>query len=144
MPKWASRSFKGERDYCKALQAFKMILYNYELLNARQSDYAKVCMRIAWIYRFMKNEEENEKKFLEYALKYYQGAYEGERFPIDQLDEFTCAYIIGELYLRLDNYPEAFNWFSKIISDKRAKDNNPDLVSKVKDRMYDAKEMSVK
>ncbi|PNT92794.1 DUF2225 domain-containing protein [Clostridium thermosuccinogenes] len=121
-PRWTKRSFSGERTVDGALEAFKLALYNLQVRNAPCSEFAKVCLRIAWLYRF-KGDKEKERQFLEFSLKNYYDAYQNERFPLDKLDEFTCIYLIAELNRRLDEYEEALKWFSKLISSPEARKN---------------------
>lgn len=121
--RWKSRSFEGERDVDAALEAFKLILINNQIRGAKPGDMAKVCMRIAWLYRFKEGEEEKELEFLKYALKYYIDIYEKEKFPVDKLDEQTCIYMIAELNNRVGNYKESVKWFSRLISSPDARKN---------------------
>ena len=100
-PKWTKRSFEGERNVDAAIEAFKLVLYNHQLRSAKASEMAKVCMRIAWLYRI--KEDPREHDFIKFALKYYTETYEKERFPADKLDENTCMYMIGELNRRACN-----------------------------------------
>lgn len=139
MPRWKKRSLSGERTVEAAIEAFKLALYNLHIRNAKNSELAKVCIRLAWLYRI--SEEQKEKEFLEFALRNYTAAYENEHFPVDKLDEFTCMYMIGELHRRTGNGEEAVKWFSRIISSPGARSNRK-LLEKtreqydlVKDRM---------
>lgn len=120
-PHWSQRSYSGERSIDSALEAFKLALYSLQVRGAKSSELAKLCIRIAWLYR-MKNSEK-EKDFLSFALRSYQEAYEKERFPVDKLDEFTCLYMIAELNRRLENFDEAQKWFSKLTSSNDARKN---------------------
>lgn len=120
-PRWKKRSFAGERTVETAIETFKLALYNLHVRNAKNSELAKVCIRLAWLYRLEDSPKENE--FLEFALRSYVAAYENERFPVDKLDEFTCMYMIGELYRRMNNLEEAVKWFSRIISSPDARSN---------------------
>jgi uncharacterized protein (DUF2225 family) len=124
--KWNKRSFSEERTIETAIDALKLVLLNLNVRNAKSSDFAKVCMRIAWLYRF-KNDTK-EKEFIQFALDKYMQAYETERFPIDKLDEFTCIYMIAELNRRLSNYDESLKWFSKLISSPNARENKKLLI----------------
>jgi len=130
-PKWKKRSYSGERDIDNAIETFKLLLYNLQLRKAESSDYAKVCIRIAWLYRLKKDEK--EKEFIGHALKYYREAYEKERFPIDKLDENTCLYMIGELNRRVGNYEEAVKWLSRLISSPDAR-RNPALIETAREQ----------
>lgn len=72
------RNFTGVRSAEKALEAFKLALYNAQMIDSKPSDYTKICMRIAWLYRILKDERED--KFLKYALKFYYEVYEKKIF----------------------------------------------------------------
>ena len=134
---WASRSFSGERTIDTAIETFKLALLNYKVRNGKNSDIARICLRIAWLYR-SKNDTK-ELDFLNFAVEAYRTAYEKERFPIDRLDEYTCMYIIGELYRRLDKYEDCLQWFSKVISSSGAK-NVPNLLDMTRDQIQLAKD----
>lgn len=120
-PKWKRRSFTGERDVDKAIEAFMLALYNAHLIKAKAFETAKICMRIAWLYRIQSNPR--EKEFLAYALKNYNDVFENERLPVGKFDESMCMYMIAELNRRTDNYEEAIKWFSRIISSPEARKN---------------------
>lgn len=114
-PKWTCRSFCGERDVHQALDAFKIVLYNLMVREASSYEFGKVCLRIAWLYRYMEQEDE-ECRFLKFAHDYYKKAFTSEHTPGDKLDQYSCMYIVGELARRLKNYEEAISWFGRLIS----------------------------
>ncbi|AGC68328.1 hypothetical protein Cst_c13370 [Thermoclostridium stercorarium subsp. stercorarium DSM 8532] len=123
-PNWTSREFTGERNYEKALEAFKLVLYNLQVREAPYSEFAKICLRIAWIYRYMGNQGE-EERFLKYAYDYYKKVYTRENLKDSSMDEYTCMYMIGVLAKKLNLISEAKLWFSRLISfsiDPREKD----------------------
>lgn len=136
-PKWKQRSFEGERTVEAALEAFKLVLLNHQIRGSKASDLAKVCMRIAWLYRFKGDEKEHE--FIKYALKYYKETYEKERFPVDRLDECTCLYMIGELCYRAESYEDSVKWFSRLIGSAEAR-KNPALIEAARDQFQLVKE----
>jgi len=114
-PKWTSRPFSGERDIRQALDAFKIVLYNLQVREAVPSEFAKVCLRIAWLYRYC-GETVNEHRFLKFAYDYYQQAFNVEHLGNDKPDEYTMMFIIGELARRLEYNEDAMFWFGKIIT----------------------------
>lgn len=124
-PKWKKRSYSGERDLDNAIETFKLVLLNMQARNAKSSEYAKIALRLAWLYRMKQDEKEIE--FLKHALKHYSEAYEKERFPVEKLDENTCLFMIGELSRRVGNYEEAVKWLSRLISSPDAR-RNPALM----------------
>ena len=120
-PRWNKRSFAGDRTLENAIEAFKIALLNLQVRKAKPGETAKICLRIAWLYRFGKDEK--EKDFLKYALKNYMETYEKENFPVDKLDENTCMYMIGELHRRVGNYEDSVKWFSRLIGSPQARQN---------------------
>jgi uncharacterized protein (DUF2225 family) len=128
---WTKRSFVGERDADKAIEAFKLALLTLNVRNAKSSELAKVCLRIAWLYRFKGDPKEIE--FLNFALNSYNDAYQKERFPLDKLDEFTCMYIIAELFRRVGKLDDAVLWFSRLVASPEAR-RNPKLIDMARDQ----------
>jgi uncharacterized protein (DUF2225 family) len=121
MPRWTKRDFFGERDINKAIEAYKLALLNLQMRKAKNSELAKVCLRVAWLYRFLNDKK--EEVFLKYALDSYNEAFKTENLPSEGLDEQTCIYMIGELSRRLGMNQEALKWFYMVISnDKRPQD----------------------
>ncbi len=135
--RWTKRSFSGERTLDTAIEAFKLALYNMHLRKAKGSELAKICIRIAWLFR-LKNDEK-EMDFLKFALKGYSEAYERENFPVEKLDEFTCLYMIGELNRRIGNLDESVKWFSRLIGSPEAR-KNPKLIDMAREQFQAVKE----
>jgi len=138
MPRWKKHSLGGVRNEDTAIEAFKLVLISHQYRGVKAIEMAKVCIRIAWMYRF-KGDEAEEKKFLGYALEYYVRAYENERLPGDKSDECTCMYMIGELYFRTGNYDEAVKWFSRLIGSEEAR-KKPALIEAAREQFQLVKE----
>lgn len=136
-PRWNKRSFAGERTVDSALEAFKLALLNLQIRKAKSSEIARICLRIAWLYRI--NKDEREKDFLQFALKHYNDTYQRETFPVDKLDEYTCLYIIAELFRRVGNYDEAVKWFSRLVGSPEAR-KNASLIEAAREQFHLAKE----
>jgi len=136
-PHWRARSFTGERDYQKAIEAYKLVIVSSKYLQAKSSTLAKISMRMAWIYRL--ENDPKEMDYLAFALKYYADAYEKESFPIAKMDESTCMYMIGELNRRLGNIDEAVKWFSKVLNSPEAR-KKPTLIESTREQYQLIKE----
>ena len=136
-PRWTKRSLAGERSVENGIEAFKLALLNLNVKKAKASEIARICIRIAWLYRL--NKDEREKEFLKFALRNYMEAYEKESFPADKLDESTCMYMIGELHRRTENYEEAIKWLSRLVSSPQAR-RNAKLLESARDQYQLAKE----
>jgi uncharacterized protein (DUF2225 family) len=142
-PKWTSRDFTGERDVEKALEAFKIVLYNLQVRGAPLSETGKICLRIAWMYRY-KGEWVNEFKYLKHSFNYYKKSYSQEYLSNGRLDEYTLMYILGELARRLELYDEAMQWFGKLVSasanPKEKSKIQPRLIEMTKDQIHITRE----
>ncbi|MCX7709648.1 MAG: DUF2225 domain-containing protein [Clostridia bacterium] len=136
-PKWHQRSFAGERSIENSIEAFKIALLNLQVRKAKASELAKVCIRIAWLYRIAKDEK--EKDFMKFALKGYTETFEKENFPVDKLDENTCLYMIGELNRRVGNLDDSIKWFSRLIGSPQGR-QNPKLIEAAREQFQLAKE----
>lgn len=136
-PFWKSRKFNGERNIDSALEAFKLALYNLQMIGAKSSDLAKVCIRIAWLYRLKKDEREFD--FLRFALKFYIETFDKEKFPIKKFDEYTCMYLIGELSRRIGQVDEAVLWFNKLMTSPMAR-TKKNLIESAREQYFIAKE----
>jgi len=139
--RWNKRGYLGERNIDSAIETFKLALYNLQIRKAKAVEISKVCLRLAWLYRY-KNDEK-EKDFLKFALNSYTDIYMKEKLPIDKLDESTCMYMIAELNRRLENFDESVQWFSKVVSSPSAR-NNPSLIEMARDQFQIAKQQMKK
>ncbi len=132
-PKWQSKSYPDVYDVNIAIERFKLALLNYYVTDAKASKKAMNCLKLAWMYRLLKDTE-NELTFLKQALEGFNSAYFNEPFPLYNMDKFTSMYIIGELNRRLGNNDESLKWFSQIIT-------SPSAHSKLKDRSRDQRDL---
>jgi len=113
--KWVQRDFSGERTWEKALEAYKIALLNLNYREAYKSEIAKICIRIAWLYRYA-GDKELEGRYLHHALNHYKDAYQGEDLSESKMDEFVSLFIIGELSKRVGLYEQSQQWFSRLIT----------------------------
>jgi hypothetical protein len=135
-PNWTSRDYGGERTLEQALECYKLALLCAQLKRDKPSELAALCLRIAWLYRFSQDEQE-ERRFLQAALDEYVAAY--ERQTDNNVNEMNLLYIIGELYRRLGNAAQAVQWFSRVVNHKD-RENNPLLISMAREGWQSIKE----
>lgn len=132
-----SRSFCGERTVNDALDSFKIALFMANSRAAKDSIIAGLSLKLAWIYREMKDAKEID--FLGHALEHYKEAYDKEILPLGNLDEMSVQYLLGELSRRLNKFKDAVFWFSKAVSNpERA--NNPRIEKLSREQWIIAKE----
>lgn len=125
-----------QRNIQDALTAYKFALYAATILEENDLIIANLGLRIAWLYRYLKDEQE-EKRFLKNVLDLYIEIYETQNLDRLSMDKYMLIYLIGELYGRLGEYEKTVRWFSFIIEDKKA---TPRILKLTKDRWYDFKE----
>lgn len=112
--KWKCKEYAPIYDVEIAIQRYKLALLNYCAIKSKSSKKAMTCLKIAWMYRILENNE-NENKFLKNALIGFEEAFFNESFPIYGLDKFSCMYLIGEINRRVGNNKEALKWFGQVL-----------------------------
>ncbi|HRS21557.1 MAG TPA: DUF2225 domain-containing protein [Clostridia bacterium] len=115
------RSFCDQRSLDDAIASYKLAIYTAELRKANASVLAGLCLKLAWLYRFKGDKQ--EELFLEYSLRNYLDAYDKESFPIGNLNEISMMYLLGELSRRLGKLSEAITWFGRAAANPEKKEN---------------------
>ncbi|QZY57376.1 DUF2225 domain-containing protein [Crassaminicella profunda] len=118
-PKWIQRDFGNERNVYKAIEAYKLALLSGQLINQKKGILATICLRLAWLYRYIDGEREID--FIEHAVNCFEEAFRYEPLPIGNLDEVSLVYLLGELNRRLKKYDEAIDWFNRAVSNRAIK-----------------------
>lgn len=113
-PKFKAKVYPDEYDVDIAIERYKLALLNSVVKNSKMSERAYTCLKLGWMYR-LKEDSENELKFLEQALVGFREAFSKEPFPICGMDTYTLVYLLGELSRRLGHLEDALKWFGKVI-----------------------------
>lgn len=136
--RWTKRDFGQVRDIHQALDAIKLAILAGSLKKEKNTILAGLCLRLAWLYRY-ENNLEQEKRFLSLAVDSYQQAFVHSDFVGTSMSELQVLFMIGELNRRLGQYTNAVTYFSKIIQHKDAKDE-PKIVNKAREQWKTAME----
>ncbi|NHN33493.1 DUF2225 domain-containing protein [Paenibacillus agricola] len=112
---WTYKDYGNERTWDEAMHTYKLALICAQLRNEKGRVIAGLLHHIAWLYRY-KNDEAQEKRFLQFALDAYTTVLESETA---ELNNARLMYLMGELNRRLKNYAPAVKWFARVINDKR-------------------------
>lgn len=115
------RDFCGIRTHKDALDSFKIALYTANIKKARKSILAGLALKTAWMYRYIK--DDNELVFLKMALEYYKEAFDTESFSDNGIDELTVIYLIGEISRRVGMHEESLEWFNRLVNHPRRDTN---------------------
>lgn len=113
-PKFIPKTYPDLYDVDIAIERFKLALLNSVVKKGKSSEKAYLCLKLSWFYR-LKNEEKEEKRFIEQSLIGFKEAYEKETFPIYGMDKFALIYLIGELSRRIGKNDEALRWLSMVL-----------------------------
>lgn len=108
-----SIAYDGARDIDLAVRSFKLAIYFAQLVNEKHFVLARICHRLAWIYRGVGNTEE-EMRFLALACTEYEQSYIYTDFNSEIVPEILILYSIGELNRRLGKHSEAVKYFSTV------------------------------
>lgn len=119
-----------------AIERFKLAIYNAMVRQADNSELAMLCLKTAWTYRSIEDEN-NEIRYLAEARKYFEKAFLTEDPPVFGMDSPTQMYLIGELSRRTGDLQKALKWFGEVLISTNAK---PAL----KDKTRDLKDLTVK
>ncbi len=115
---WTFRDFGGERTWKEAMLTYKLALICAQNKNESERVISGILHHIAWLYRY-ENNEEQENRFLTYALESYIRVFEIEGA---ELNNARLMYLIGEINRRLKQYNEAVKWFARVVNDKKIMD----------------------
>ncbi|NMB35823.1 MAG: DUF2225 domain-containing protein [Firmicutes bacterium] len=118
----------GPRSVEKAITAYQTALRCALLGGERDTIIAGLYLHLAWFNRFRKDRDE-ELKFLERAMEYYEKAIGSDR---NLEDVATIFYLIGEISNRLGDDRKAVKFFAHIVHDKEI--NNPNIIRMARER----------
>lgn len=113
--KWKKRSFGGVRDLDEAIEAYKLALINGNLLKASNLEIGNILLNLGWLYR-LKNEEENEYRFLTLCRDKFIDAYNLESLAGTNMDDSKLSYLIGELSRRINDKEKSILWFNTCMN----------------------------
>ena len=144
--------------YEEAINRHKLALYNTIVKSGKNSEKAYTCLKIAWLYRGMKenvpSDADNKEAFIQACDKYekemIQNAFDGfmvarakENFPICGMDIVTFDYLVADLAVRVEKYDIAEKFLSGVITSRtansRLKEKARDLRDTIKAKMHKEK-----
>lgn len=130
--RFVRRSYNGERTVFQALEAYKLALVCGNLKKEKNVVLAGLAMRIAWLYRSLSNEGQ-EQRFMKMARDYYIASYTTGDYSSTQMSEFRVSYMIGELSRRIGDIEEATRSFSHIL-EQQSTCLEPQIIAKTKEQ----------
>lgn len=114
--KWTRKEFGSTRQPLEAIVSYKLAIFAAELTEQPHAVKAGLYLRLAWLYRFEENTDE-EIRFIRMAVEEYEQSYihsdymRGDK----EMSEVRLLYLIGELHRRLGHFDQAIRYFGKAL-----------------------------
>jgi len=106
--------YRSARDFDQAVKTHKLAIYSAQVVGEKHIVFAKLCLRLAWLYRGIEDKVE-ENRFLQLATAEYEQSYIHSDFNPESMPEIAVLYMIGELNRKLGNYNEAVRYFATVV-----------------------------
>lgn len=132
---WKGRDFSNERSIELAVEAYKLALMSGALKQEKSIVLAGICLRLAWLYRLLDDDNKQEERFMKIAYEKYQDSYIESDYIGTQMTEMRLLYLTGELSRRLGLRAESVKYFSKVINHKN-RSTETKLVEMARDQWY--------
>lgn len=132
-------------SYDDAIVRHKLAVLCSVIKNAKNSERAYTCLKLAWIIRAyretlpadspkQKSLREDEKECLANAYEGFCLAISNEDYPIVSMDENTIQYILADIARQLGRYEESARLLAKVLISKTIK-------KRLKEQALDLKEL---
>jgi len=128
--------YSNPRTFGEVLRAYELLHENFSYVRTSSEQYAKFWLRLSWLYSDAGMTELYEQASRK-ALEYYKDIYFNSRTTSAEQEARLCL-IMGELYLRLKNYPEAIQFYRKAIMHRGG---NPVVNRQAEDRLAELKKL---
>lgn len=113
-------NFAGERTCEQAIATYKLAIFFAEMGGIISSRLASLYLKLAWLYREAEQSAE-ELVVLDKARIHYEQAFLTENTPFGNMTQLTLEYLIGELFRRTGQLPQALNYLGKVVANPQAK-----------------------
>ncbi|KAF0821886.1 DUF2225 domain-containing protein [Cytobacillus firmus] len=135
---WIPQDYCQDRSIIDAVNTYKLAIYCGTLKREKHIVMAGLHVRLAWLYRNMKNDIQ-EQRFLKLSLKEYLDSYMSDDFKGSSISETRIFYLIGELSRRTHQSEQAVKYFSKVI-ELQNRSTEPKLIEMARERWYEMRQ----
>ena len=124
--------FVEVRQVPDAVAAFKLAIFYAEMTDQPLVKRAGMYLELAWIYRYSA-EKEKEMEMLQKAAELYDRSLMTERFPQNGMSDDLAMYLVGAIYVRMEDYEKATQYISRLIGDQGLRDRDLRLYKQSRD-----------
>jgi len=135
---WVPHEFGQKRNLADAIKTLQLAAYCGTLKREKHITMAGIYVRIAWLYRSLQNDEQ-EQRFLNLATKAYLDSYLNDDYRGTQVSDIKILYLIGELSRRSNQTEQAVKFFSKVI-EQQSRAVETAIVDMARERWYEIRE----
>lgn len=121
LPTLTPLPYKEERKLEDAYETFLRAIAISKELKAKPSTLAGLYLRLSWLCR-VEGDQEKDEQALQEASNLYNESLMTERYPIDQMTDNMVIYLLGAISYRLGDLESATQALSRVISDKRVRE----------------------
>lgn len=111
---WVTQDYGKNRTPIQAINSYKLAAYCGELKREKKVTTAGFYLRIAWLYRKLKNTNQ-EQRFMKFAVEEYVQSYLNSDFHGTQMSEIKIMYLIAQLSYQIGENEQAVMYLSKVI-----------------------------
>ena len=123
--------FSEERTVEEAAQITEIAVLFCEMTDRSASRRANLLMKIAWIYRYAENKEQ-EKIYLEKAAEMYEESLKTERAYAGHITGNTIVYLLSAIYFLTGHYSKSISNLSRLVSDLNLKTQEPRIYDRAR------------
>ena len=124
--------FVEVRQVPDAVAAFKLAIFYAEMTDQPLAKRAGMYLELAWIYRYSA-EKDKEMEMLQTAAELYDKSLMTERYPQNGMSDDLALYLVGAIYLRMQDYDKATQYISRLIGDQGLRERDARLYKRARD-----------
>lgn len=136
-----ANGYNEERTTAEAVSLTEMAILFCEMTDKSPSREGSLYLKIAWIYRYA-GDKENEKTNLIKAAEFYAKALQTERAYAGNLSANGVLYLVSAIYFMAEDYENAATYLSRIMSDQSFRAQDPKLYQKARDLWQDIRSLT--
>lgn len=137
--RWVPHDYSSKRTIQQAVQTAKLAIYCATLKKEKHILLAGMYLRIAWFYRMIESQLQQEQRFLKLASHEYEQSFLEDDFKGTAISEVKILYLIGELSRRMHDDDKAVQYFSKVI-ERQKQTVEPKIIEMARERWYEIRE----
>lgn len=135
---WVPQSYSEERSIEDSIKTHKLASYCAILRKEKHVMIAGLYLRLAWHYRMLHNDDQ-ENRFINLALYEYEQSYSTGDYSGTSVSELRTIYLIADLSRRTNQLEKATRYYSKVI-EQQNRTTEPQIIKLAKESWQEMRE----